>query len=94
MRDNSNVAFKKIGVIFLSRTLMTKTGKAYFSGKTEDAEDGQFNLMAYLNTAKSGKKYLSVVEVVHTPDGKAIGQAVGNELTINESVPTDDDLPF
>lgn len=52
---------QQIGVIFFSKRLKTKKGNEYYSGRLEGSQG--FNLMAFVKTAKSGTKYLSLVEV-------------------------------
>lgn len=53
----------KIGVVFTSTVLTTKSGKEYFSGKTEGAGEDEFDLMVFKNKSKGGKPYLSIMQI-------------------------------
>lgn len=49
---------KTIGVIFLGSKRTTPKGNEYYTGKLDGSEE--FDLIAWVNTSKSGKQYLLI----------------------------------
>lgn len=65
-----------VGVLFTEKKLTTKAGHDYFSGRTDDAPEGTFNLMGFTRVSKGGKKYISIVRI----DGKAPEPKEGGDV--------------
>lgn len=75
---------QQIGVIFFSKRLKTKKGNEYYSGRLEGSQG--FNLMAFVKTAKSGTKYLSLVEVKDRQAGDRQEEVVEEEQVKAEPI--------
>lgn len=71
------MAYKKLGVIFLTKLQKTEDGKEYYSGKSEG--QNEFDVKAFVNTSKTGTKYLSVIKFDQSEDRSGNAQ---NETTV------------
>lgn len=82
-----------VGVLFTSKKLTTKSGKDYFSGRTDDAPEGTFNLMGFLRVSKSGTKYISIVRTDSgAPKAPEGGDAVNPPVSAEDDGYWDDVL--
>lgn len=88
------MAEQVLGVLFLNKRV-TPSGKEYYSGKTEGQDE--FNLIAWINTSKAGKQYLTL-KIRETETSEELKKSV-EKLETDRKAEVDtnvdsNDLPF
>lgn len=83
---------KTIAIIFTEKLLTSKAGNPYYSAKTPDAGEGEFNAVAFPKVSKAGKKYVEVVRTDMEEDEKQAESAA--KPAARSDVINPDDLPF